>query len=166
MENLNTQEMFYDDTTSRYILTPKGVLNNLGENLETRLNKRRANNDENVAQNILNQISFEVYSYIYAHTQYPSFIEKVIKYDDQAKKIVKDAMLQQVAYTLVNGSLNLHSGVDIRKGSKMEGFYDRSIAPLAKMTLDRTVDFLGVPLTYTGTLSFIRDYNFEEKKNG
>lgn len=155
---IKNEEMFYDELSHRFVLTPKAVLNNLGENLETRLNKKRANNEENVAQNVLNQISFEIYSYIYAHTQYEDFIEQVIRYDDQARKIVKDAMLQQVAYTLVNGSLNLYGGVDIRKGVKMDNFYDRSIAPLAKMILNKTIDKLGVPLTYTGQYTILNMY--------
>lgn len=148
------EEMYFDESSKRYILTQKGVLNNIGENLSIRLDKGRGNNVENVVKFFLARISNNIYRYIYAHNTNNALQQAIISKHPFMRNLIKEAMLEQVNYELVNGDLTLYSGVDIRKGQKMEDFQDRAIAPLAKEILDTEIPGVGVAITYQGQFVF------------
>lgn len=143
--------MYYDFSEHRYILTPKDVLDHLGENL-TRLNRSGANNIENVARNFLNQISLEIYNFIFSCNTNNRAQEYILAKSKSAREIIQKAMEQQVLYVLSNGDLHMYSGVDIRKGQVMQSFAERVISPLAKQYLSKMIPEIGCSILYPGFL--------------
>lgn len=158
---LSDELMFYSFEEHRYILNNKDISNNLGEDLNVRLNKKGASNIENVVSNFLNQISFEIYNYIYSFNSNNRGQCYVIAKSKTARNIIKKAMEQQVLYTLANGDLNIFGGVDIRKGHVMPNFADRVISPLAKQTLSMIIPEIGCSIVYPGYL-YIHTPSYEK----
>ena len=152
---LTDEYMFYDFEEHRYILTPKYVLDKLGIDLKARLNKSGNVNDENIAGAILDQISREIYNEIYSHSVYNKEQEIIIAKTQGGRKIIQDAMREQVLYFLTNGDLSQYSGVNVAKGTVMENFYNRTISPNAKQTLTKIIPEVGISLVYQGKFPYI-----------
>lgn len=112
--------MYYDFKKHRYVLTTKCVLDELNTNLSARLNVKGAENAENYAQSILDQISLQVYNFIYQHNAQWLFVQKILAKCPSAREIIKEAMKQQVLYFLMNGQLDKYSGVDVRNNRAMD----------------------------------------------
>lgn len=145
---LSDELMFYDFDEHRYILTPQDILQKLGENLAVRLNKRGVNNVENVAKNFLDQISQDIYNYIFQYNINNKTQEYEIAKTKTGRRLIKKAMEQQVAYVMVNGDLNIYSGVNVRDGRVMEDFSSRAISQHAKETLAKIIPEVGRSILY------------------
>lgn len=143
---LSNETMIYDFNKHRYILTPKCVLDELNENLYERLNTKGSANVENTAQVILDQISMQVYNFIYNHTAQRLYLQKVLAKSPTARETIKEAMKQQVLYFLINGQIDKYAGVDLRRGT---------VIPLSELRGERSIDaqtisILLQPLPETG----------------
>lgn len=148
--------LYYDKTKHRYILTPKCVLLELNTNLEQRLNTRGAENAENYAKSILDQISLYVYNFIYQHNAQWLFVQKILAKCPSAREVIKEAMKQQVLYFLMNGQIDKYSGVDVRSGRAMDL---RDLRGLSNID-PQTIIILEQPLVETNTsLLFRGRYN-------
>lgn len=150
--------MFYDFEEHRYVLTPKDILDRFGINLAVRLNKRGANNIENVAKNFLDLISLDVYDFIFTYNINNKTQEWLIAKTKTGRNLIKKAMEQQVLYVMNNGDLNNYSGVDVRNGRVMEDFSARAIAPLAKQILAKLIPEIGRSVLYSGFIGGCPNY--------
>lgn len=156
--------LYYDETQHRYVLTPKAVLYALNVNLADRLNNRGVNSAEDNASAVLNQISLEIYNFIYKHNAQWLYVQKVLAKCPSAREVIKQAMIQQVAYFLVNGQIDKFNGVDLRSGRVIDlrdirGY--ASIDPQAVTILEQPLVETGVSLLYRGRYSippFVPDY--------
>lgn len=157
---ISDEHIFYDFEEHRYILTPKYVLDKLGIDLKARLNKSGNVSDENIAGAVLDQISREVYNYVYEQSNQNDYQEYVIAKTESGFKVIRDAMREQVLYFLTNGDLSVYSGVNVVKGSVMPEFYVRAISPNAKKVLTRVIPEIGTSIVYEGHYPFIfkKDY--------
>lgn len=144
------EAMRYDFDNHMYVLTPQCVLAELNENLAEVLNPTGA---ANVGQNptaVLKQISFVVYSQMYAGSCNNTIQEWLAAKAQSAREIIKSALKQQVLYFLFGGDVSQYNGVDIRKGRKMPDFDSRILAPNARNILERNLKETGKSLMYTG----------------
>ena len=148
--------LFYDKVLHRYVLTPKAVQLALNVNLVDRLNNRGASSAEDNASVVLSQISLEVYNFIYKHTSQWLYLQKVLAKAPSAREVIKQAMLQQVSYYLVNGQIDKFSGVDLRNGRAMDLRDLRGLAsidPQTEAILEQPLIETGVSLLYRGRYS-------------
>lgn len=143
--------MKYDYRAHRYILTDKAVLDNIGENLDTLL-------PSGSSEKFLRRISNVVYNFIYATSQAPDYIEYILANDDGLRDSVFEMLLSQVEYTLMNGAVDLASGVNIAKQQAMPIEALRGGAQVSTVTegiANRILPRYGHSLRYAGTLPHI-----------
>lgn len=132
--------MIYDFKAHRYILTELCVLNELGINLNVRLNLRKSVNAPAAIKQVLNQVSLQVYTYLFRHNDSKT-IQWIAACCDSARDILKEAMKNQLLFYLSAGNLSRTSDK-----SKRDIFIDIA----AEAILNSTVEETGVPLTYIG----------------
>ena len=144
--------MIYAHSWHRYVLTSDAVRERLGVDLDVRLNKRGAVDAAAVVPAFLNSISRQVYSYIYSCNTQNSVQEYLAAKHPAARPILRDAMLEQVGYVLMNGDVSKLSGIDIRKGMILDRHALRAaqIDPVARELLARPLDTATPALTYAG----------------
>lgn len=146
-------DMTYSEKYHRYVLTAQAVRDHLGVDLEARLNTRGVADRAAVVPAFLNTISRELYSYIYSCSVKNAVQEYLAAKHPAAREIILEAMLEQVSYTLLNGDITKLSGVDIRRGTVMDGRALRAaqIDPVAIEILSRPLDTVTPCLIYSGT---------------
>ena len=158
----NDEYMVYDYDEHRYILTEKAVLDKNNINLQERLNVGGEVNRERTPQIFLDSVSDLVYSQIYDYSSQPSIQEYQLAKCPSARKVIMKAMLDQVDYVLVNGFLNQYGGIDLKKGSKLDGIEGKYLAPLSKSKLSKPLVETGTPLLYAGKYSMIFKPDYEK----
>lgn len=104
--------MTYDYRSHMYVLTPKAILDELGENLDVIL----VNSDPVTRNAFLKKISRMVYNYIKEQSSSFDYIEYILAKDGRLRDMVKDMLISQVEYTLTNGAVADYSGVNLAKG--------------------------------------------------
>ena len=158
------EEMIYDAEEHQYKLTLKYVKDKLGINLADHLNTAASDDPQVVAEYKLNQISNEVYSYIYAQNSNNEMQEFYAAKLEATRTIIKKAMLEQLSYELVSGSLSMFSGVNIKTGQIMDKkkLSEAVIGFRTKQELDRFIPELGIALTYQGQLVTPINFKFRE----
>ena len=159
----NDEYLVYDYENHRYILTERAVLDKLNTNLVERLNVGGSANKERAVNAFLDEISELVYSQIYDYSSQWEIQQYQIAKVPSARNVIMRAMLKQVDYVLLNGFINQYSGVDMKKGSIMQGFSGKYLAPLSKSILSNNLTETGVPLLYAGKYSMIFKPNYEEE---
>lgn len=145
------EAMRYDYDSHMYVLTAECVLAELNINLQEALNPTGA---ANVGQNpaaVLKQISFVVYSQMYDASCNNDIQEWLAAKAQSARRIIKDALKQQVLYFMFGGDLSQYNGVDIKKGRKMQDFSNRILSPNARRILERNLKETGKSLLYSGS---------------
>ncbi|MBQ8908327.1 MAG: hypothetical protein IJY71_07065 [Clostridia bacterium] len=152
--------MTYSVQTHRYTLTPYAVRQILNVDLEAVLNPAGALDKSVIANALLSNVSREIYAYIYACGLDNSLQEYLAAKHPNARGIILDAMLAQVEYMVLNGSLYQVSGVDIRKGIVMDQRALRKvqIAPMAQDVLARPLGPDMPSLVYRGAINALQLY--------
>lgn len=154
--------MIYDFDSHRYVLTPKCVFDELNVNLAQRLNVTGSANAQIAPNQVLNQISTTVYSEIYDRSNQNEIQEYALAKCPSLRKIIKEAMKQQVLYFLFNGDVSVYGGVDVKKGTKAPSYNDRILAPMAEKILSRPVKELGgVSILYGGHYPIVVKLDYE-----
>lgn len=148
----NDNTMTYDNVTHRYILTPEFVLAQTGINLNQVLNPAFSVEQQQLAQQWLNQISHDLYMWVYEQNANNVVQEFWLACIPTLREYIRDAMLQQVLYVLKNGDLNMYSGVNLKSGQIMDKrlLVQVAVAPNAQRELNRIVPELGIAITYSG----------------
>ena len=146
--------MTYDIDKHQYILTLGYVKDRLGVDLPEHLNTAPSDDPQMVAQYKLEQISNEIYSYIYDHNNNNEAQEFYACKLESTRKVIRDAMIEQLTYEMVSGALSQFSGVNIKTGQVIEQDKLRKaiIGFNAEKILNRIVPDLGIALTYQGHL--------------
>lgn len=130
--------MIYNKEKRRYILTEKDVLFNLGINLSERVK------DQNAINAFLDLASLHCYRFIHQHNTNTDFQDYVISKTETGRKIIKEAMEQQLIYLSMVGDLSRSTDKDERSA-----WFDET----AKETLMRTIPEIGTTICYTGVFS-------------
>lgn len=147
-------DMTYNEATHRYTLTVEFVARETGADLLTVLNNRGIMDRTALANNYLREISSVIYSQIYASSTQSEIKEYLAAKHPAAREILKQAMLEQVLYTLSNGDIANLSGIDVRRGVVVDrrALAAARIAPLAEEALNRQLDATTPSLLYRGHL--------------
>ena len=147
--------MTYDYNAHRYVLTERGVMTELGENLDTILNATGDANPSTLAARFLKRVSNTVYRYLYRDTQSEQWLEYILAKHPPLRDTVKEMLQAQLMYMLANGDISLYSGVNFARGQIMDtnALRDRvAIAPDVEYLANEAIPGLGYSLKYVGGL--------------
>ncbi len=147
-------DMEYSTETHRYTLTPAYVLEETGMTLNQVLNPGMMSQPQKVEQLYLEQISKSIYKFIYSTNNENDKQEYLLAKLPSLRKIIREAMLQQVIYVLKGGDLGLYNGVNVKTGQIMDPrqLQQVRISSDAKRELDTQVPELKVAITYQGEI--------------
>ena len=153
----NDADMTYSHQTHRYTLTPDAVRQHLNVDLDTVLNPAGSQDRAALVPTFLASVSREIYAYIYSCGIDNFAQEYTAAKHPAARRILLDAMLSQVEYEILNGSIYNLSGVDVRKGHVMDTRALRrvQIAPMAQDVLARNLDANTASLVYRGSTAIM-----------
>lgn len=153
----NDGDMVYNYRSHRYTLTPSVVKEVLNIDLDAVLNSRGSADKSAVTAAFLNNISNVIYSFIYSNGVQNQAQEFLAAKHPTARVLIREAMLEQVAYEIMNGDISKLSGVDVRKGGIMDRRALRAarIAPVAVDILERPLDHITPCIVYSGTANMI-----------
>ena len=148
----NDTYMRYDYDAHRYVLTTDYVTKRLNIDLVARINATGSIDRAQAPALLLDRASQNVYSWIYENGGDNDVQEWILGTDRQARRMLMDAMGEQVLYILANGDLGLAAGVD---GATMSGvgqslFAEARVAPNAKALLSRNLSAYGCPIIFLG----------------
>lgn len=148
----NDTYLRYDFYQHRYVLTSDFVAQKLNINLLARINATGAIDRAQAVVLLLERASQNIYTWIYECGGDNTAQEYILGTDEQARRMIADAMGEQVLYILANGDLGLTSGLD---GATMSGvgqaaFAEARVAPNAKAILSRNLTAYGCPITMLG----------------
>lgn len=164
------ENMEYDYDSHRYVLTEKCVLDELNINLNSRLNNRGSANNQSVAKFILDEISSSIYLHIYASSNQDDLKEFLCAKCPSARKIIKDAMKQQLLYLLASGEIARYSGVNVKTGKAIPLNNIRGRVTIdykAEMILERKLpDYYGYNLLYAGDMPISQGIVLDYEKAG
>lgn len=132
--------VIFDELTGQYILTEEATLRD-GMQLRARLSRKRDVDPTSIINALCRRVSNIIYNYLHKYSLNNMRQNMIIAQNAECKQIVYRAMLEQLAYLLMNGDLSRSVDIDKRRIA-----VDQS----AKETLDTVIPSLGVPLTYQG----------------
>ena len=132
--------MIYDFVTHRYVLTEKDVTDNLGVDIFKRLK------NNNVIKSVLNQVSLQVYNYIHQFNEDNKAQNFLIAKTEDGRRIIKDAMEQQLIYFLTVGDLSRTTDKE-----KRSMWFDEQ----AKQVLLQDIKEIGTTICYQGPLNIV-----------
>lgn len=127
--------MIFDEEKKRYILTEKDIMDKFGINLTTRL-KNNA-----MIKPTLNQISLMIYNFIHQHNLDNKRQDYIIAKTKDGRRIIMEAMEQQLLYFLAVGDLSKTPDESKRK---------YWIDEMAKEILAQDICEIGASILYTG----------------
>ncbi len=136
----NDEEMIFDESSRRYVLTEHGLMQH-GTDLRNRLIANKAIAPENVINRLLKHTSNMIYNYIHSHNNYNAYQDELIAKTPSLRPIIKEALLCQAEYILLNGDLSR----SVDKNNR-----EVAIDQNAKCVLEQTVSELGIPIIYIG----------------
>lgn len=152
------KEMRYDMNCHRYVLTETGVANGLNLVLKNELNMTGSMNEANEINNFLDEVSEDIYEYIYSHSSNRMITEYLLAKKQQYREAIKSAMLKQAKYMKLNGNIGDESGLNFLDGRYME--YDQIDGRRISMRA-RTV-LANAGLLYSGPLILRMPVKFRE----
>lgn len=132
--------MTYDYDTHRYVLTLKDVGQNLGVDLESRISYA------NAIPTLLNRISLRVYSYIHSHNVDNNYQDYIIAKTQAGRRIIREAMEEQLLYFLAVGDLTRSVVESERKLAIDQTAIDVLLQPIPE---------IGCSICYLGQLPFV-----------
>lgn len=157
--------MIYDYDEHRYKLTKEYVLDKTGIDLSKVLNPGFSSQPQRLAEQFLDEISSEIYEWVYEQNQNNLYQEFVMAKSPDFRVYLQRALLEQVLYVLRNGDLLQYSGVNLKSGQIIDPkiLTERSICINAKRELNKIIPGYGVAITYAGTI--IVPGNIEYRKD-
>ena len=164
MKPYEDDAMRYDEEDHRYILKKDYVLNKTGIDLTKVLNPGFSDQPQELANQMLDQVSEEIYNFIYSHNADNEIQEYYLDHNEKLRQILRDSMLEQVKYVLRSGDMFMYCGVNLKSGQVIEGqkILQNAVAPLSKMKLERIIPDIGVSILYQGKF-FYPIYKGEEE---
>lgn len=130
MKPFNDEIMTYDLNEHKYYLTADGVNKAIGVNLNLALNSGLSGNPFAV-KNFLENVTETVYEYIYEDSSSEAYLEYLLATYAPLRDVVRKMLLAQVKYAIMNNFVDEFSGINIAKGSAMDGRVLRSAVRVA-----------------------------------
>lgn len=135
--------MVFDESTHRYVLTAKYVLDKMGIDLEKAINERNGINPQILINRFLEEASDDIYKFIHAHNANTQKQDMFIAIVPSLRPIIQKALDQQLMYSRLNGLLGYSADKDKQA---------QRICPKAIDTLGQMVCELGHSILYTGAI--------------
>lgn len=129
------EHMIYDFETHHYVLTEAYAMQELGINLESVLKSDTA------VKRALKQASNQVYRFIHSHNTAEGFQDYIIAKTESGRKIIKEAMAEQLTYLMMSGDASR-----VLDKEKRDLYIDDN----AKEILMRTIPEIATSICYTG----------------
>lgn len=140
MQPYSDDLMIFDEISRHYILTEDALKIN-GIQLRERLMRRRGIDASAIINRVLRRASDMIYNYLHRFNNDNNRQDEMIANYPSCRRIIYQAMLDQVEYILINGDLSRSAEEDKRR---------LAIDENAKEILNTYVPELGVALTYAG----------------
>lgn len=152
MKPVSDETMNYDAEEHRYTLTKDYVFQKTGIDLTKVLNPGFSDAPQELANQFLEQISEEIYVFIYSHNADNEIQEYYLDHNKQLRGYLRQAMLEQVKFVIRSGDMFYYCGVNLKSGSVIDGqkVIANAVAPLSRMTLERRVSEIGTSILYQG----------------
>lgn len=141
MKPYSDDYMTFDEQSGRYVLTEKYAFEELGLELYGDVNARGSTSEQIAVARILKQCSNIVYNYIHSFSVYNARQDFLIATIPSARKMIMDAMGEQLIYMAQVGDLSRSTDSEKRKLAVDES---------AKQTLERTLPEIGTTILYCG----------------
>lgn len=152
----NDNDMEYDASVHRYVLTADCVLRETGINLAGEMGSEGS-------KRFLARVSRTVYLYLYENAWGEDWLEYVLAVYPPLRDTVREMLIAQTEYTLRNNEVNRYSGVNVAKGTVMDIGALRGRAKIAnevEQLAYQTVPGLGICLKYAGRLPAVPAQNY------
>lgn len=146
--------MDYKLEDHRYVLKAQYFWEKTGIDLHKVLNPAFSDQPQMLAEHWLDQISIDVYNYVYDCNADNPVQEYWLAKTPSLRDNLRDAMVQQAMYVLKNGDLNMYAGVDLKTGKviQREVLTNCALSPNATRILNRIVPELGISITFQGKI--------------
>lgn len=141
MEPYSDDYMIFDERTGHYVLTEQYAYEVLGIELNEEVNGRGSANDQIAVGRILKQVSLMIYNYIHSFSVYNDYQDCVIASCESARKMIMDAMGEQLLYMAQVGDLSRSTDAEKR---------NMAIDETAKQILLCTLPEIGTTILYCG----------------
>ncbi len=115
----NGDDMTYDLDTHRYVLNVDYV-SSIGVDLSVILNTESAPVPADVPELFLKRVSFLVYSNIYKYGRSKDDKEYIMACNPNMREIIKEAMIERVAYITDGGDMSTKTGALIQQGTRID----------------------------------------------
>lgn len=148
------EALTYNYEEHRYVLKKEYVLDKTGIDLSRVLNPGYSSEPQKLANQFLDELSSEIYNWIYEHNANNLYQEFVMAKSPDFRVYLKRAMLEQVLYVLRNGDLRQYSGINLKTGQIIDPklLKIKSISPNTQSELDKIIPGYGIAITYQGTI--------------
>lgn len=135
--------MIFDETTGRYVLTEKYLIEKIGVDLSANVNERGAVNPQILVKRFLTEVSDDIYEFIHQYNVNTARQDWLIAHLPSLRGIIQKAMDKQFVYSRLNGLLGYSADKDVQT---------QGICPKARDTLMQIVPELGFSILYTGRI--------------
>lgn len=132
--------MKYNRNTHRYTLTPQAAAELCNIDLNRELDASGLPNAGNLAERFLDNVSMQIYQYIYSFAYNVFAAERDLAKQPQLRQVIQYAMQYQLMYMVANGDISSISGINFRTGQQMDlnSLQKAQIAPMAKSILQNS----------------------------
>lgn len=107
--------MIFDEMTGHYVLTAKFALDRYGLELYESVNERNSTNAQIAVNAILRQVSNLIYNFIHNFSIYNKRQDCIIATDPRMRKVIMEAMGEQLLYMSQVGDLSRSTDPEKRK---------------------------------------------------
>jgi len=118
VEPFEDDAMRYDLDLHRYVLKTS-YLASIGVDLNVILNTESAPVPADIPDLFLKRVSFLVYSNIYSYGRSKEDKEYILACNADLRPVLKDAMIERVAYITDSGDMSTRSGALIQQGTRI-----------------------------------------------
>lgn len=149
VQPFDDDSMFYDFDKHRYILTEEHV-RQMGIDLSLVLNTDFSPMPASVPALFLDRVSKLVYSNIYRYGRSKKEKEYLLACNPELREVIRDAMLERVAYVVDSGDMSTKTGALIQQGTRID--VKDLVASVEEEAILRSVGLL-----HRGDYQFVKD---------
>lgn len=119
IEPVSDSTMVYDKDKHRYILT-EDYVRGQGIDLSLILDTEHSPEPNKVPDLFLERVSFIVYNNIYSYGRQRKAKEYMLACNSEFRPIIRDAMMERIAYIYSSGDMSTKAGAIIEQGTRVE----------------------------------------------
>lgn len=163
---ISDNAMVYDRALHMYVLQPQYVKQRTGVDLSLLINSPYVVDKTTAVNNLLSDISEQIYNYVYSYNhRYNDYQEYLMAKSPEARGLILNALLKQLAYIMRNGKIDEFAGINMSYTQNNASLDlkdvrgERAIHPEAISILSRPIE-CGEKLLYTGNYILPNDLTY------